>query len=232
MKLSLKEILRLKDIIGIVLFPVFVFSAINDFESAFDIIGKYYLQSILILAIILILLIIFFFSLIRKSQIVQETIKVENDSMEILIPEKTEITFQKKWGMKKILRLTSIIFLFLSIIATTYIFTQSAVGLYYPIIASMPKNIVSDKVSEINKSILKNGYDDLELSIYCKPGQDYCAIVPGGVHFSEESAIKTLENAKKNIPQYVDKGAWIASFSLKDTFIRKLDNGIKRIFGD
>ncbi|MCD4725851.1 MAG: hypothetical protein K8R63_13520 [Bacteroidales bacterium] len=236
-KPTFDELFTAQNIVGFVFSPILLVTTIKEFRNAFEFIGNNYILSISIILCYIILVLATLYSIVRKGKKDERAIKpIKKKSVPIeskpsslrVFQEETTIEHEqpkraKSWIFSKLIKIVSVIFILLSLSVAVYLFFLTSNGLYYPIIASIDKNIVNEEVAKMNNYILEKGYDDLKLRVYCKKGQDVCSVVPGGVHFSMESAEETIENAKKLIPQYTDSdGAWVLSYTVKETFFNKI----------
>jgi hypothetical protein len=241
-KPTFDDIFTAQNIVGFVFSPILLVTTIKEFRNAFEFISTNYELSISIIFGYIIMVLATLYSIVRKGKKDERaTISTKKESVPMeskpsslsVVHEETTIEHEQPERAKssrysKLIKIISVIFILLSLSVAVYLFFLTSNGLYYPIIASIDKDIVTEEVARMNDFILEKGYDELKLRVYCKEGQDVCSVVPGGVHFSMESAEETIEKAKKLIPQYTDiDGAWVLSYSLKETFFNK----IKKWFG-
>ena len=241
-KPTFDELFTAQNIVGFIFSPILLVTTLKEFKNAFEFIGNNYVLSVSIILGYIILILATLYSIVRRGKKEENVTEPIQDNRVPIKPEPVPLPVPmegtknvpeqskqvKSWRFSKLLKVVSIIFLLLSLSVSVYLFFLTSNGLYYPIIASIDKDIVTEEVAKMNDYILEKGYDDLKLSVYCKKGQEVCSVVPGGVHFSKESANETIEKAKELIPQYTDQeGAWVLSYTMKDTFFNKIQNWFK-----
>ena len=89
-------------------------------------------------------------------------------------------------------------------------------GIHFVIIASAPSQEDADRVvKSINSALKRKEVRGLHARTYASGGNNpWYSIVVGGPHFSKTSANRTLEKARRVMPERVDDGAWIRSYEL------------------
>ncbi|NKB61992.1 MAG: hypothetical protein GKR95_07590 [Gammaproteobacteria bacterium] len=206
-----------------ILSPLIFVSVISDVFNAVEFIGKYYLSSLILLSFLFIIFSYHLVSIVRQKSFFP--IRHTKESLEV-IPEKTPVEYSKnskrRWGKRFIWGSIGTGILISTLIYVVYIFNLAAQGLYYPIISSLPKENIKARISNINMEIKEKGYTDFNVNFYCRSDQEFCALVPNGIHFSKISAKQSIEIAKKIIPENVSHDHKVISHTLKDTIMRKI----------